>query len=435
MPNSANKAKTVLISSIQPVDGGVPQMLRFVIACLQQRGYKIRIAYYEPYSISPALSVPLHGLFGALFSVLQGEAKRPQSRQGEFEGLPATGIGCWIPEFEFTNYWNSSRWQDEIAQCDYHLAVSGSNLAALPYQQNKLPFMAWIATPWQEDREHRVSQFPWYRRMLDTMLVKPVCQLLERRINHDTQTSRARVVSLSPYTHEAFFGAQTAPQALDVLRMPVELERFAVMSPKPGAPHKQTHKLAFVGRFEDPRKNIQLLINAFALCVENYRVESHHAEQGLDLELHLIGDKASAATLALIAKLGLQDHVKVTEYIANNDLPQMLQTLSLFVVPSYQEGLCIAALEAMSCAVPVISTRCGGPESYLRHGENGFIVDANASSMAQQILQALADPDELQQVSQQARRTIEEQFSVPAAQELFWQNFTQVYPESTNDAQ
>ena len=257
--------------------------------------------------------------------------------------------------------------------------------------------------------------------MLDTLLVKPVCQLLGRRINHCTQSNRARIVSLSPYTHAAFFGARTPPHALDVLRMPVALERFSAMGPKLGAPHK----LAFVGRFEDPRKNIQLLINAFALCVE----------QHLDLELYLIGDKASAATLELIAKLGLQDRVKTLDYIANNDLPQMLQTLSLFVVPSHQEGLCIAALEAMSCAVPVISTRCGGPESYLRHGENGFLVEATVSSMAQQILQALADPEQLQQLSAQARRTIEEQFSVPAAQKLFWQNFTQVYPESINDTQ
>ena len=49
----------VLISTIASKSGGVSQMVSFVAESLIKGGYKPVIAYYQPYSISPELSVPL----------------------------------------------------------------------------------------------------------------------------------------------------------------------------------------------------------------------------------------------------------------------------------------------------------------------------------------------------------------------------------------
>jgi len=406
--------KTVLVSTIQPVGGGVPQMVRFILACLSKRGYEVRLAYYEPYSVSPELSVPLKRLLFLPF--LSKATRQPQVRITEFQSVPAIGIGCWIPELEFTNYWKSSRWQAEIERCDYHLCVSGSNLAALPYWQLKLPFLAWVATPWLEDREHRVKKFPWYRRCLDTMVIRPVCSYFEQRINQ-----AGNIMALSDYTRDSI--NKMPKVAIDnVLPMPVDVERFV-----PKKNENESIKIGFIGRFEDPRKNISLLLNAFSLCLQ-------HVEQKSNLELILIGDTPSDRTQMLFQQLNISENITVTPYIENDQLPEQFQQLSVFVIPSHQEGLCIAALEAMSCGVPVISTRCGGPESYLQHGENGLLVDDNPSALKQAILQIIEDTATLSEYSRQARNTVVEQFSITVAEQKFWQFFAETYPDSANSS-
>ena len=429
--------KTVLISTIQPVGGGVPQMVRFVMHCLSQKGYEIRLAYYEPYSVSPSLSVPLQRLLRWPF--LSRKNRKPQVRIAEFEGVPATGIGCWIPELEFTNYWKSSRWQTEIERCDFHLCVSGSNLAALPYWQLKMPFLAWIATPWLEDREHRVNKFPWYRRCLDKLLIRPVCQYLERRI-HQT----GNVVALSDYTRDSI-NQLSGAGIKNVLPTPIDVQRF---KPLDGLEIDKNHtetissntnsnislnvdrksiKIGFIGRFEDPRKNINLLLQAFALCNDDI-------QQTIDLELVLVGDTPTDKTKQLMQQLAITEQVTVKPYVSDDELPQCLQELSLFVIPSHQEGLCIAALEAMSCGVPVISTRCGGPESYLKQGENGLLIDNNPTALKRAILQIIEDTATLNEYSRLARQTVVEQFSITVAEQRFWQFFAEIYPESISSS-
>jgi hypothetical protein len=65
----------VLISTIAPVSGGVPQMTRFVAEALEARGYDPVLAYYEPHSVSPELSVPS-------FRLLQRRVGRRLGRAG-----------------------------------------------------------------------------------------------------------------------------------------------------------------------------------------------------------------------------------------------------------------------------------------------------------------------------------------------------------------
>ena len=57
------------------------------------------------------------------------------------------------------------------------------------------------------------------------------------------------------------------------------------------------------------------------------------------------------------------------------DLPFLLQGVDLFLFPSKREGLGMAALEAMACAVPVAAAENRGTREYVRHGENGFLCD------------------------------------------------------------
>jgi glycosyltransferase involved in cell wall biosynthesis len=79
---------------------------------------------------------------------------------------------------------------------------------------------------------------------------------------------------------------------------------------------------------------------------------------------------------------GLNAVVHCHPYLTPAQLAAVMQRWDLFVIPSHQEGLCIAALEAMACGVPVVSTRCGGPEDFVLPDRTGTLVPHQAPALA-----------------------------------------------------
>jgi glycosyltransferase involved in cell wall biosynthesis len=385
--------RKILISTIQPVTGGVPSMLRFVIDCLREADYEISLVYYEPYSVSPEASVPFYRL-------LTG---KPAIKEGSFYGCRCFGVGCWLPELEFCHNWPNRHWKKLILEHDDHMMVSGSCLASLPFVATHTPFFGWVATDWLGDREQRAQSYPWYRRLIDTFLTKPVVTRLERKI-----VLSNRLVALSNHTANALKAIGGKSSMLDLLYMPIATEKF-----RPSKNRKLNFKLGLVARYEDPRKNLLLLLESLAVVVQKYP----------QAELVLVGDKPSKNTEQTVKRLALQDNIKIIQHIDNDSLPQILSQLDIFVLPSFQEGLCIAALEAMSCGVPVVSTRCGGPENYIVHGENGLFCTLESSSMSDAILQLFADENRHRRYAIAARETVLKEFSLGSQRDLFWKLF------------
>ena len=404
--------KKILISTIKAQDGGVATMLEFVIGVLRKRNYEVTMAYYEPYSITPALSVPL-------IKLLTGA--KPKTLNQTFNGCEAIAVGCWLPEFEFTQYLPTKHWKQIIKQHDIHLSVSGSCFAALAYTlvnttaRAQTPFLSWTATAWRGDRDHRVRTFPWLRRLFDRLFVVAQSERLEKKI-----IRTGNVVALSQYTRK-FLNQVADVCDTSVLTMPIKTHVFCPLSQNEVARVRQrAFRIGFVGRFEDPRKNISLFLKSAAKVVQSYP----------DLEVLLVGDALSDKNLQLLYDLGIQDNVKVMEYVERTELPALIQTLDIFVLPSHQEGLCIAALEAMSCAVPVVSTRCGGPEDYLHNEENGLFCDSTVDSMSAAILQLLSDDSTRMRYSKKARQTVEEQHSFAVVEKQFWTLFDEKFHEN-----
>lgn len=57
------------------------------------------------------------------------------------------------------------------------------------------------------------------------------------------------------------------------------------------------------------------------------------------------------------------------------DLPDVLASLDVLVIPSLREAFSLVLLEAKASALPVVATRCGGPEELIRDGEDGLLVE------------------------------------------------------------
>lgn len=316
-------------------------------------------------------------------------------------GHRCIGLGCWLPELEFTNYWSTSRWTDLIDQHDTHLCVSGSSLAALPFVQSQTPFMAWIATDWKGDRTHRVEQFGWLRRLVDKSLVTFFTKRIEKKIIRSNA-----IVALSTHTRDELNKLVGYQAVSEVMQMPIDINSF---KPMINNAEKGHIKIGFVGRFEDPRKHIALLLHSVANCIA----------KGLSVKLVLVGDKLSAKSSELIDALSISHSVEVVPYVAREKLPEIFADWDAFVIPSHQEGLCIAALEAMACGLPVISTKCGGPESYIENGVNGYLVDHNEVDLVDAISRLFDANTETESLGKNARETVKMTFSKKAKESQF----------------
>jgi len=107
----------------------------------------------------------------------------------------------------------------------------------------------------------------------------------------------------------------------------------------------------------------------------------------------------------------LQDSITFTGVRA--DVAEILSVIDVFVLPSLWEGLCMALLEAMACAKPVIATRCGGPEEVVANGESGFLVPpGDAGVLGQRVKELLADPEGRRRLGMRAKATVKERFGV-----------------------
>jgi len=132
-------------------------------------------------------------------------------------------------------------------------------------------------------------------------------------------------------------------------------------------------------------------------------------QKEVDCHLVLIGDGPDRPkTQALVRELGLSNRVC---FLGKRDsFVDILQHSDLFLLPSVTESFGLAALEAMSCGVPVIASDVGGLPEVVLHGQCGFLAPVgDIQSMAGYALRLLSDSAEHERFSQAARkRTVNE---------------------------
>jgi len=139
-------------------------------------------------------------------------------------------------------------------------------------------------------------------------------------------------------------------------------------------------------------KNIPDVINVFNLI-----------QKKIKAKLMMVGDgpeKDKAEKLC--AELGISD--KVIFFGNSHEINQILSYSDLFLLPSETESFGLAALEAMACNVPVISSNSGGLPEVNIDGVSGYLSDVgDISSMAVNALKILSDDATLSQFKKNAR--------------------------------
>jgi glycosyltransferase involved in cell wall biosynthesis len=79
--------------------------------------------------------------------------------------------------------------------------------------------------------------------------------------------------------------------------------------------------------------------------------------------------------MRLIEEKGLQKKVFFWGY--RSDIRKILSALDVYVLTSTVEGFSLSTVEAMAMGVPVIATRCGGPEEIIENNSSGFLIPTN----------------------------------------------------------
>jgi glycosyltransferase involved in cell wall biosynthesis len=134
------------------------------------------------------------------------------------------------------------------------------------------------------------------------------------------------------------------------------------------------------------------------------------------LFLCLGGESAEPGALAEMKaralELGLGDNLRFLGF--RNDVHDVLRIADVVTLPSLDEGLPLALLEAMACGRAVIATPVGGIPDVLGDGSAGLLIPRHdAQALAAAIRELLDNPRRCSEMGHKARARVESRYSVP----------------------
>jgi len=131
-----------------------------------------------------------------------------------------------------------------------------------------------------------------------------------------------------------------------------------------------------------------------------------------DVRLVLLGDGDLRAVLEReVARLGLQEVVHFAGH--RSDVADITNVYDIAVLPSLQECMPFAALEAMALGKPVVASRCGGIPELVRDGSTGLMVERrNPGMLAGAILKLLESPSLARAMGDAGQQRVRAEFSV-----------------------
>jgi len=170
----------------------------------------------------------------------------------------------------------------------------------------------------------------------------------------------------------------------------VELPDAAfVLAPRPRRPEVAPRTIVMVGTLAQLYKAPDVLIDAVAACVR----------AGLDLRLCVVGDGKHRPELeARAGSQGLADRTRFCGHLTGSDaVRRQLDEADLFVLPSRQEGLPRAMIEAMARALPCVGSTVGGIPELLPPED--LAPPGDVAALARTLAAVVSDPERMAQMS------------------------------------
>lgn len=157
--------------------------------------------------------------------------------------------------------------------------------------------------------------------------------------------------------------------------------------------------LLYVGRI-DWNKGLEYVVRAMPKL------------RNLGLNFVIVGEDVGYKPVLdkLIKEHGVELEVLFTGKISQELLLSAYSACTMFILPSFYEGLPTVVLEAMAYRKPVIATKTGGTKYVIRHGYNGFLIEyGDPDNIYETVKEALLS--DLEEIGENARRDVKANYS------------------------
>jgi len=328
-----------------------------------------------------------------------------RTRKEVWRGRTFLRLGAFASELEFQRYQPRHALAELLADCDLIQVVCGSpawawSVCGLGKQVAVLCATRAIVERRRRDATARGPKEAWRRWMTH------FTDRLDRKALQTVDAIQVMNPWMFDYAREINAGRDAmiryAPPGVDAGRFRPAASRD--LRPDP--------YILCVGRLDDPRKHIELLLEAYA----NLPVELKETAR-----LVLAGSTGPApAFWARVKDLRLTGLVEFVSSPNTEALVRLYQAASAIALSSDEEGFGVVILEAMACGVPVVSTRSGGPDGIIVDGKDGYLVGLDdAKAMADRLARLLSDEALNQRMGQAARETIMRRYEAGVAGKAF----------------
>ena len=162
------------------------------------------------------------------------------------------------------------------------------------------------------------------------------------------------------------------------------------------APGAKGWHLLYVGRF-DPAKGIGILLEAFARVLRKMP----------ECRLTLVGGNEATGSedrfKGQMEALQLDHRVSWKREVKWDQIPVYMRRADLFVLPSFSEGLPLSLIESMACGLPIVASRCGGPEEAVDDSVGRLVAVGDVEGLESAILHVVRNYDEFDRAAIRAR--------------------------------
>lgn len=114
-----------------------------------------------------------------------------------------------------------------------------------------------------------------------------------------------------------------------------------------------------------------------------------------------------------VRNYGIEDNISFPGWVRGNEKCKLLTEADIFFLPSYNEGMPMAILDAMGYALPIISTTVGGITKIVKNGINGYVgAPGDVDTFANRICELLSNPSECRAFGDASLRIIKTGYSL-----------------------
>lgn len=170
--------------------------------------------------------------------------------------------------------------------------------------------------------------------------------------------------------------------------------------------------IGFLGGLGNNNKGLDLLLQSASL-LETKNFKLHIGGTGI-----LLGNY-----IKLAKEYGIESNCKFYGEIARDKISDFYLGLDLFVLPSRYETFGIVLIEAMACGIPVIATRCGGPQEIVTQSTGMLIEKENIGELTAALKKMSANLRSYNK--EEIRDYVEEKFG----QKIFIERISKMYNE------